>query len=156
MTDYAAIVAKYQDQLAKALDRFEYSYRKIQNLKTDPELLDDEAMETWESFSSRFSRVVDLFLSKYARAKVLENDPGFHGTLRDHANQAEKLGLLDQASEWMALRELRNIEAHTYEEDLERFLEQLRAASPRVLKLRGMLQLQVSQQSGSQSGERGP
>ena len=31
MTDYAAIVEKYQSQLAKALDRFEYSHRKTQN-----------------------------------------------------------------------------------------------------------------------------
>lgn len=140
MTDFASIVAKYHAQLAKALDRFEYSYRKTQTLKTDPELLDDEAMETWESFSSRFSRVVGLFLSKYARAKVLENDPGFRGTLRDHVNQAEKLGLLSNAADWMALRELRNIEAQPYEEDLERFLEQLRAASPQLLLLRGPMQ----------------
>jgi len=140
MTDYAAIVARYHMQLSEALDRFEYSHRKIQSLKTDPALLGDETLETWESFSSRFSRVVDLFLSKYARAKVLENDPGFRGTLRDHVNQAEKLGILTDASEWMALRELRNIEAHTYEDDLERFLEQLRAASPRVLLLKSVLQ----------------
>jgi hypothetical protein len=140
MTDYASIVAKDPAQLAKALDRFEYSYRKTQTLKTDPELLDDEAMETWESFSSRFSRVVDLFLSKYARAKVLENDPGFRGTLRDHVNQAEKLGLLSNAADWMALHELRNIETQPYEEGLERFLEQLRAASPQLLLLRGLLQ----------------
>jgi hypothetical protein len=46
MTDYSAIVEKYQSQLANALERFEYSHRKIQILKTDPALLDDETLET--------------------------------------------------------------------------------------------------------------
>ncbi len=136
MTDYSSIVLKYLTQLTKALDHFEYTYRKIQSLSTDAGQLDDESLETWESFSSRFSRTVDLFLSKYVRARVLENDPGFRGTLRDHVNQGEELGILKEAPEWMALRELRNIEAHTYEEDLERFLQQLKQAAPRVMQLR--------------------
>lgn len=136
MTDYKKIVEKYKIQLEKALGHFHYSLNKIQNLTTNPTQLDDETLESWEGFSSRFSRVVDVFLTKYVRARVLMNDPGFRGTVRDFVNQGEKLGLLKNTEEWMALRKLRNIEAHTYEEELEKFLIQLRNAAPHLSALK--------------------
>ena len=133
MTEGKLILQRYRDQLIKALKHFEYSYAKIQSLPIDPKLLDEEALETWESYSARFSRVVDIFLTKYVRAAVKENDPGFDGTLRDYVNQGEKLGLLTNAQEWMELRELRNISAHTYEERLAEFLQKLlRKSQPLV------------------------
>ncbi len=139
MTDYGNIVERYRLQLDKALLHFEYSLKKIAQLPTHPDQLDEESLETWESFSSRFSRVVDLFLTKYLRARVLENDPGFRGSVRDFANQGEKLGLLSSADQWMALRELRNIEAHTYEDDLEKFLGLLKKSAPLLRNLRSLI-----------------
>jgi hypothetical protein len=134
------LLIHYKRKLLKALKHLEYSYKKTTHLLTDVENLDDEALEVWESFAARFSRVSDLFLTKYVRAKVLENDPGFEGTLRDFINQGEKLGILDNANEWMAVRELRNISAHDYsEEQLSEFFEKLRKASPHILSIKNKL-----------------
>ena len=139
MTDYNSITLKYRQQLVKALKHFEYSFKKIEKLSTQLSEDDEEAMETWESFSSRFSRVVDLFLTKYVRAIVLQNDPGFEGSLRDFVNQGEKLGVVSNPSNWMALRELRNISAHTYEDELSEFLTKLRDNSHNLLNLKAQL-----------------
>lgn len=139
MTDYGSIIKKYESQLKKALKHLEYSYIKIQKLPLDPKQLGEEELETWESFSSRFSRVVDLFLTKYIKAIVLKDDPGFSGTVRDFANQAERLELIASANEWMQYRELRNIEAHTYEEELERFLGAIKKNTPQLLKVNKIL-----------------
>lgn len=135
MAEYQIIIKRYEEQLVKALRHFDYSYKKITKLPTEPTLLDDEALETWESYSSRFSRVVDLFLTKYVRAAVKLNDPGFDGTLRDFVNQGEKLGLVSSAQVWMELRELRNISAHTYEDQLAEFLTKIRLRAGPLIDL---------------------
>ncbi|MFH1727494.1 MAG: hypothetical protein ABIA04_03655 [Pseudomonadota bacterium] len=108
------LLKDYARMLSKALQHLEYSYNKVVKLPADVKNLDEESLETWESFSSRFTRVVDLFLTKYLKARVLVEDPGFDGTLRDYVNMGEKLELVEDADLWMELRELRNISAHEY------------------------------------------
>lgn len=136
---YSLAIDKYQTQLQTALNHLNYSFKKINQLPTHPDQLDEEGLQTWEGYCSRFARVVDLFLTKYMRAKVLQDDPGFTGTLRDFVNQGEKLGLVDSADQWMILRGLRNIESHTYEDDLDRFLIRLREQGPVVLLVEAKL-----------------
>lgn len=125
--------------LNKALGHFEYSYLKILKLPDDPSQLNEESLETWESFTARFSRVVDIFLTKYLRALILMQDPGFSGTLRDFLNLGEKLSYIDDAEIWMKLRELRNITAHEYsEKDLALFFQRLKSESPQLLNLKNL------------------
>lgn len=127
-------------KLKKSIAHLEYSLQKVQKLSADVATLDDEKLETWESFSSRFSRVSDIYLTKYVRGKVLENDPGFEGTLRDFVNQGEKIGVVDSADEWMAIRELRNMAAHDYNEsELSSFFERLRILAPRLIEIKKLL-----------------
>ncbi|MCH9644804.1 MAG: hypothetical protein K0U23_08125, partial [Gammaproteobacteria bacterium] len=95
MSKHQDILLTQMRKLCKALDHLEYSYKKILKLPVDANKLDDEMLETWESFAARFSRVTDIFLTKYLRSYVLVNDPGFRGSLRDYVNQAEKTGLID-------------------------------------------------------------
>lgn len=136
-TDIELELESYSRILLKPIARLEYSYNKVQKLPTSAKFLDDETLEIWESFSSRFSRVVDLFLTKYLRARVLKDDPGFQGSLRDFVDQGEKLGILDNADSWMQRRGLRNIAAHEYTEDsLEKFFRDLKAHSPHLLSIK--------------------
>ena len=137
MTD---LLGETTRKLKKALDLLEYSFNKIQKLPDDPEKLDAESLETWESFSSRFSRVVDLFLVRFLRTKVLQSDPGFQGSLRDFVDQAEKLGLISDANRWMQIRGLRNLNAHEYnEENLKQFFLDLKTTTPEVLRVKSLL-----------------
>ena len=140
MSSYQNLLAISQQKLLKALRHLDYSYQKIQKLPVDVTQLDEESLETWESFSARFARVADIFLTRFLRAYVLTNDPGFEGTLRDFVNQGEKLGLIDDARVWMGIRELRNITSHDYSEnDLTQFFSRLKTETPRLLKIKALL-----------------
>ncbi len=137
---YQQLLSISRQKLLKALRHLEYSYNKIQKLPVDATQLDEESLETWESFSARFARVVDIFLTRYLRAYVLTNDPGFEGTLRDFVNQGEKLGVIEDARAWMSIRELRNITAHDYSEnDLTQFFERLKKETPRLLTIKAKM-----------------
>jgi len=140
MTDYQALMNITQDKLVKALSHLEYSYKIIIHLPEEIENLNEETLAAWESFSARFSRVVDLFLSRYIRACVLVDDPGFSGTFRDFINQAEKLKIIDDARKWMEIRALRNITAHEYnDKDLTEFFVQLKKSCPTLLAIKKLL-----------------
>lgn len=128
-------------KLIKALEHLAYSYKKIINLPEKPEQLNEETLETWESFAARFGRVADIFLMKYLRALILMQDPGFNGSLRDFLNQAEKLNIIENTEVWMAIRELRNISAHEYtDKDLCEFFIRLKKEAPRLLAIKNRLQ----------------
>jgi hypothetical protein len=130
----ADLETKYLRQLGKAIKHLEYSQKKVRTLPKRLLDNDEESLETWESFAARFSRVVDIFLTKYIKLKVKENDPGFDGTLRDFLNHAEKMKLISDVDRWMSTRELRNIQAHDYtEEQLESFLTALQNETEFVL-----------------------
>lgn len=134
-------ISDAKQQLVQALSYLDYSYNKIQKLPDDPALLDQESLETWESFTARFARVADIFMMKYIRAQILHEDPGFRGTLRDFLNAAEKIRLIDNIEIWMTIRALRNISAHEYSvQDLQKFFLQLKKHTPKLLALKALLE----------------
>lgn len=135
MTNYEKLSEIQRRKLQKAQRYLQYSYNKILDLPDEVERLDEESLETWESFAARFSRFSDIFLTQYLRTLVLIDDPGFTGSLRDFVNQGEKLGIIDDAKAWMAIRELRNMTAHDYsEKDLSEFFKRLKKECPRLFK----------------------
>ena len=137
MTTRELFLQEQKSKLIKAIGHLEYSYLKVLKLPTELDKLDEETLETWESFAARFSRVADVFLTKYLRACVLLQDPGFNGTFRDILNQGEKLSIVDNTDTWMAIRELRNISAHEYtDKDLSSFFKRLREETPRLIALK--------------------
>ena len=140
MTALDLFLKEQTTKLLKAIQHLDYSYKKIINLPTEPSKLDEETLETWESFAARFCRVADIFLVKFVRAFVLIHDPGFSGSFRDFLHQAEKLGLLDNTETWMAIRELRNISAHEYtDKDLAVFFQRLKVEAPLLISLKNIV-----------------
>lgn len=136
MPDIPAYIANQKSRLKKALAHLEYSYNKVKKLPVNPEQLDDETLEVWESFAARFGRVADIFLTKYLRSLILLEDPGFSGSLRDFVNQGEKLGYIKKADTWMGIRELRNIATYEYtDKDLAAFFQRLRDECPILLSI---------------------
>ena len=60
--------------------------------------------------------------------------------LRDFMDQAEKIGLIDDADIWMKIRELRDQSAHEYlDEKLAENFGRLRDFAPHLLNLEKML-----------------
>ncbi len=128
---------KYKRYLSKAIGHLEKSYTKSLKLGTILDQLTDDELEIWESFTSRFARVVDLYLTKYLRVLILKQDPGFEGTLKDHLNYAEKNGWISSAELFLSFREFRNIQAHDYtEESFSTFVNGLRKQTPELLKIK--------------------
>ena len=137
MNNYVAILEELSVKLLKALDHLDYSYNKVLKLPEDLSKMDDEELETWESFSSRFSRVSDIFIMQYLRARIALVEPGFKGSTRDYLNKAEKFGVIESAVQWTTIRELRNAEAHEYNDtDLSEFYKKIRSLCPVLLEIR--------------------
>ncbi len=111
---FAEQIAETVREIQQACGHLEYSHKKAQGLTADKDKLDEEGLETWEGFVSRFARVSDLFLQKYLRSKILQADPGFRGELIDILNKAEKMGLISSTDEWYEIRQLRNFSVHEY------------------------------------------
>ena len=133
-------LSEIKSQLLKALDYLDYSYRKVLKLPDNPSELNQETLETWESFTARFSRVADIFMAKYIRAIILHNDPAFRGALRDYINTAEKLGIINDVEKWMTIRALRNISANEYNsEETQEFFKQLKLYAPELLAIKNIL-----------------
>lgn len=127
-------------KLIKAIQHLEYSQKKTETLSPEVEKLSLEELEHWESFSARFARASDLFLSKYLRTYIQYHEPGFRGSFRDLVNLAEKLELIEKADTWAEIRELRNILAHEYEEEnLSEHFKKVREYTPIILQVRKTL-----------------
>lgn len=136
----SSMVSFYYSKIVKSLNRLEYSYEKVKNLPTNPEALSDAEFEIWDGFSTRFSRTADIFLSKFIKAAITEDDPGFDGKFRDYLNRAEKLLLIDDVNSWLDIRGLRNVIVHEYSDaDLEKIFKKMLKHTPLLIDLRKRL-----------------
>lgn len=134
------LLETYKNKLQKAITHLEYSQNKVKTLPIHLSELNEESLETWESFSARFSRVADLFLSKYLRYYIDSQDPGFRGSFIDYVNQAEKIGLIQQAELWIEVRKLRNVTMHEYnEEAFDDYIQQIFRLSDDLIALKNIL-----------------
>lgn len=124
----------------KSLKDLDYSYHRTLLMPTNPVAMSDSEMEAWDGFASRFARTSDIFLSKYLKAYLRNDDPAFDGSFRDQLNRAEKLGLIHKTEIWLDIRELRNATVHEYSDsDLEKIFLKFRKYSPLLMELRQKL-----------------
>lgn len=66
-----------EELLVKAIKALEYSYNKVKNIELNDSYHYDE-LEVLESFTSRFSRLSDIFTQKYLKTVFIllgENNP---------------------------------------------------------------------------------
>lgn len=136
------LVGYYYSKIVKSLKYLEFTFSRVQKLSTNPDKLTDEQFEIWDGFATRFARSSDLFLSKYIKAAVKDDDPVFDGSFRDYLNRAEKLKLIDDVRTWFEIRELRNVVVHEYsDEDLKVIFQKMLRLTPLILDLRKRLLL---------------
>lgn len=112
------LAAATSQSVRKAQQHLTYSFEKVRShgllAKT---AWSEEDLEVLESFASRFARASDLIVSRYLRMLALQGDPAYRGTLIDLLNLSEKTGVIESASTWYRIRELRNVAAHEYATD---------------------------------------
>lgn len=135
------LLEKYSDQLLKSLQHLEYSFQKVSNFPLINENTDEESLESWESFSSRFSRASDLFVGKVLKRLILQKDPAFRGSLIDLIHEAEKYGWINNADAWKKIREFGNIAAHEYAvDDLAPMYKEILRLTPFILECKNVVQ----------------
>ena len=134
------LIDLFTKQLKKSLKHLNYSFLKVQKLPVFHEDSPEEELEVWESFSSRFARSSDLFISKYLRQLMLTKDPAFRGSVIDILNEAEKFGWIESSSRWRRIRQLRNVAAHEYAtDDLQALYQELIKLCPDILRIENIL-----------------
>lgn len=89
-----------------------FTLEQAMQLETDPDL-----SERVEAFVGRFGRLQDTVGDKLLPILLaaLGETPA---SAIDNLDRAERLGFLESADEWMAMRQLRNQMVHEYVEDL--------------------------------------
>jgi hypothetical protein len=92
---------------------------EVVNQENIEEIMQDELFaEHVEAFASRFARFQDTIGDKLLPVwlRLLEEKPA---PLIDNLNNAEKLGILPSAENWVTIRKLRNQLVHEYIEDYQ-------------------------------------
>jgi phytoene dehydrogenase-like protein len=78
----------------------------------------DEQIQSWDQFVLRFTKLQDTLGARFYPALLSYlQEPCATQAMLDKLNRLEKLGLLDRASDWNALRSIRNQFAHDYPQD---------------------------------------
>lgn len=126
--------------LRKSLGHLRYSFTKAQRIDLTLDEWTEEDLEVLESFSTRFARTSDIFVSRYLRFLVHDWDPAFRGSFMDFLNLSEKFGVVQSASKWFRIRELRNVAAHDYAADEFKVLyRELSTLTPEILAIEASL-----------------
>lgn len=120
----ARVVRKECGHLAHTDQRlFEtpFSMERARQLDSDP-----ETAERVEAFVGRFGRLQDTLGDKLLPLilSALGETPA---AMIDNLDKAERLGLVNSADDWLAMRKLRNQMVHEYIEDLVILASALRA-----------------------------
>lgn len=116
--------------LKKAITALKYSIAKVKNINFSEDSSLDE-MEILEAFSSRYSRLSDLYTQKYLKTFfLLLGESNF--TLIDKSNYLQKIAIAD-SDILLEIRNLRNDFTHEYLE--ENLIEMYKKAIEFSLKL---------------------
>ncbi len=120
--------------LDKSLAWLKRSYERSLSIDLKQSMSEEE-FDTLENLTSRYSRAVDLIISKIFRsidAVELEES----GTVLDVVNRAEKRGLIDSSIRLRELKDLRNEIVHEYEtDDLVDTFEAVRNNVPEIISI---------------------
>jgi len=98
----------------------------------------DEELSYIDQMSYRFGKLQETMGKILRNLLIVLGEDVSSSPFIDVLNTAEKIGLIDSAQEWMALRELRNILTHEYSEKVEEIIEginKLYEISYRLLKI---------------------
>ena len=102
-------------KLDKALLSFNLSLDKCHTIGLKNEYTFEES-ETYDSMTSKFARLNDMFLQKILRTVflLLHED---NQTLIDLANRAESLNMISNADNLLIVRDIRNQISHEYQDE---------------------------------------
>jgi hypothetical protein len=120
--------------LESAVRWLERSYAICQKIGSKTRYSSEE-FDAFETLTSRFARVSDIFIHKVFRAMdVVEMEDG--GTIIDVVNRAHKRNLFESVDEIRVIKDVRNEIAHEYiQNDLAGIFEDVLRLTPKLFAL---------------------
>ena len=99
--------------LKLAIAQFNYSENICVHIVPGTTEFDDPTLEHMEAYTSRFARLLDIYIKKIL--KLADRLEGYgDGTMRDVLNRCAKSGMIEDAEKLMQWRIFRNEIAHDY------------------------------------------
>lgn len=121
------------EKLESSINSFSLSLIKCQKIGIKNSYLFEES-EAFDSLTSKFARISDIFIQKILRTIFILLHEGTL-TIIDMANNAEKLNIVKNADILLIIRDLRNQISHEYEdENLNSIYNQIFEHSQRLLE----------------------
>ncbi|MBP9727246.1 MAG: hypothetical protein KBD83_07270 [Gammaproteobacteria bacterium] len=113
--------------------RLKYAMKKLNSyFPISPETiltLSEDELPLFELYTSRFSKLQDLMGNAlYPKLLASTGEPVDEMTFIDRLNRLEKLGVIDDAENWMKMRQIRNHLSHEYPDQPELTAEYLNDA----------------------------
>jgi len=142
LLDTVALEVRHLAQTDQRLFSLAFDEARAQSLRHNI-----EDSERTDAFVARFGRLQDTLGDKLLPELLLCLGETL-GPVIDNLDRAEKLGLLDSADQWLALRKLRNRMVHEYVRDmlaLANALNEAHAAVPGLLAFASRLAAYVEQ-----------
>ena len=128
------ILLQVVNDLSSAKKQLEHSLSLCNGIKNKLNYTQEE-LDKLEALSSRFARLVDIFLKRsYRTLDVYLFEEG--GTFLDVLNKAEKRGLLHSLDEIRIIKDIRNLIAHEYAQShFAKIISDIFLFSPNLLLL---------------------
>lgn len=114
----------------RLLHHLDYSRRQLAFPLASIDALDDAALESVSALIERFGKLQDLLGNVFREVLLLSGEDATD--MNDVLSRLEKIGVLASGDDWRALRALRNLGAHDYDDDDRRktgFINELCARS---------------------------
>lgn len=135
LSSYISICNIHAKRLSSAL---KYLQNLIPVTIAKYKTLKEQELSFIDQMSYRFGKLQDA-MGRLLRSLLLVLEEDAHQLpFIDVLNRAEKLGIIENAQEWITLRELRNILAHEYSDKVEEIVEginKLYEVSQRLLEI---------------------
>ena len=132
--DQIAILEEHMQALRESIKWLKRSYEICQQSQ-EPSEDDPEAMDAFESLTSRFGRTTDILFNKVFKSIVFLKEQEYKSWL-DMMFFLQKQGILEDVSNARYLKELRNDIVHEYQfSEIAEMFEEVLRQTPHLLML---------------------
>jgi hypothetical protein len=110
-----ALLARKLGSIERLIGHLGYSRARLPYPLASIDNLDEAALESVSALVERFGKLQDLLGNVFREILVLSGEDATD--MNEVLGHLEKIGILDSADDWRALRSLRNLGAHDYDEE---------------------------------------
>jgi len=103
------------EAIKRMVGHLQYSRQRLPYPLPSLNGLNESSLESISALVERFGKLQDLLGNVFREILVLSGEDATD--MNDVLSRLEKIGVLDSADDWRALRALRNLGAHDYDDD---------------------------------------